>query len=149
MAKMRVNGVDTLIASFEQLASLSYEESLSVLTAGAEVLRNALSEAIKTRFRVKTGALSESITVRDISKGESPLLIVGPTGKHPKATTGKRRKGKGHYEGTNAEILYVLNYGSPRIAASHVVDNTVEEQSEAMTAAMQAAFDEIIKSKGL
>lgn len=149
MAKMRVNGVDTIIASYEQLASLSYEESLSVLTAGAEVLREALTEAIKTRFRVITGALSEAITVRDISKGDKPLLIVGPTGKHPKATTGKRRKGKGHYEGTNAEILYVLNYGSARIPASHVFDDTLEAQSEAMTAAMQAAFDEIITSKGL
>lgn len=149
MAKMRVNGVDTMIATYEQLASLSYEEKLSVLTAGAEVLREALTEAIKTRFRVITGALSESITVRDISKGESPLLIVGATGKHPKSTTGKRRKGKGHYEGTNAEILYLLNYGSDRIDASHVFDDTLEQQSEAMTAAMQAAFDEIITSKGL
>lgn len=150
MATMKVNGVDTLIASFEDIANLEENDVIEVLTPAAELFRDALVEAIKTRLKVHTGGLAASIQITPKKTKEGiTSLVIGPKGNHPKTKKGVRRmKGKGKFNATNSEILYVLNYGSARIPAKHIVDNTLEEQREAVSEAIQTGFDEYMKKKG-
>lgn len=149
MARFEVAGVDAVSASMADLAQLTEEERYRVLDAGAAVVLEHLTEILRTRFRVITGALSSSLRARH----KSGAVIVSPEGKHPGSSTGKRRRkgggAAGHYSGTNTEIGYYLEYGTPRIKATHWMETGVEECAEETTNAMAEAWDELLREKGL
>lgn len=153
MASFRSNGVDAIEASFQQLASLSEEETYSILEAGAAVLVRGMQETLEKLGAVASGALRDSIrAVRKRGK-DGVLVRIGPTGKRPKAFTGKRKKkdGKSHgsYQGTNAEVAYFLEYGSPRMGARHWMETALEQYGEEANAAMAAKWEEVLQSKGV
>lgn len=150
MAKLGFNGCDSIAASVEQLAQISDEEKLRVLQPASEVIVRHQKEKIAGTFTEHTGALSQSITAE--AKSGEAVIVITQKGKHPGSSTGSRKyKGrkKGSYSGTNAEIAYILNYGSPRIPATHWLENANEEAEEEVDAALEAAWDELLKSKGL
>lgn len=152
MAKFSFNGVDSLEASFEQLAALSSEEKLSILMPSAQLLLRRQKEKIRQLFRRRTGDLEASLTLEVKEGEESPSVVIYPKGKHRNSFTGKRMKdgkSRGKYSGTNAEIAYILNYGSPRIAATHWLENANEEAADDIIAAQQTAWDELVTEKGL
>ena len=47
------------------------------------------------------------------------------------------------------EIAWILNYGSPRIAATHWLENANEEAEDEVIETQQAAWDELVTKKGL
>lgn len=152
MAKFSFNGVDSLEASFEQLAQLSNEEKLSILLPSGQLLLERQKEKIRTLFKRRTGDLEESMTLETKENEENPSVIIYPKGKHRNSFTGKRmKKGRpsGKYSGTNAEVAYILNYGSPRIAATHWLENANEEAEADVIASQQEAFNELLEKKGL
>ena len=152
MAKFSFNGVDSLEASFEQLSQLSSEEKLSILLPSGQLLLERQKEKIRKLFKRRTGDLEDSLTLSTKEGEESPIVTIYPTGKHRNSFTGKRmKKGRpsGKYSGTNAEVAYILNYGSPRIAATHWLENANEEAEEDVIAAQQEAFNELLEKKGL
>lgn len=152
MAKFAFNGVDALEASFEQLSQLSRDEKLSILLPSGQLLLERQKEKIRTLFKRRTGDLEDSLTLSTKEGEESPVVTIYPTGKHRNSFTGKRmKKGRpsGKYSGTNAEVAYILNYGSPRIAATHWLENANEEAEADVIAAQQEAFNELLEKKGL
>ncbi len=150
MAKFTPRIDPALTGSLETLETMDEESRWSILLAGAEALAQTIKEAILQRFKQHTGDLADSLKITEKTGANGSLAHVAPAGKHSRSSTGKRRpKGKGVFHGTNAEILYVLNYGSARISATHVFDDALDASEEAVTAAMQEAFNQYLDKLGL
>ena len=152
MAKFTFNGMDEISASFEQLASLTDEDRMSVIMPAAKLLVERQREKIRRLFVQHTGKLAESLTIQQKSDEDGAYAHIYLKGKHPGSGTGKRkgkRRSNGSYSGTNAEVGYILNYGSPRIPATHWLENANEEASEDVAAIQQEAWNEMLARKGL
>lgn len=157
MASFRFNGMDAIEHGFEQLLTMSDDEKLFILMPAAEFVLERQTNAIKSAYSVISGALSKSLKISKKSGKDGIYLQIAPHGKHPGSSTGKRKKknryGKavssGSYSGTNAEVLYILEHGSPRIQASHIIEIT-NEQAEPDVLLIEAdRWDSLLKSKGL
>ena len=152
MAGFSFNGLDEISASFEQLARLTDEDKLSILSPSAQLLLQRQKEKIAQVFRRRTGDLENSLVIEQRQSDDGPSLYIYPKGKHRGSSTGKRkgkRRSNGKYSGTNAEVAYILNYGSPRIAATHWLENANDEAEAEVVASQQAAWDELVAMKGL
>ena len=152
MAKFSFNGMDESSASFEQIAKLTDEDKMSVILRGAQLLLQRQQEKITSVFKQWTGALAKSLTIQERSDDGGVFAYIFPKGKHPGSSTGRRKK-KGHsagkYSGSNAEVAYILEYGSPRIAATHWLENANEESADELTETMQSAWNDLLTEKGL
>lgn len=153
MAKFSFNGLDEITASFDQLAQLTDEDRLSVIMPAARLLADRQKEKILQLFQQRTGKLADSIRI-DVKNGdEGAYAYITPKGNHPGSSTGKRKRkngrSNGKYSGSNAEVANILNYGSPRIAATHWLENANEEAADEIVAAEQAAWDDLVTKKGL
>lgn len=147
MAKFSTRGVYELILSLEQLATTPEETQYSILEAGASALIPRWKETLQSMKR--TGQLIESVKAAR-KKGETPIVAITPKGKRKGAYTGQRKThGGGTYQGTNAEVAYVLEYGTPRMAATHWMETTNEEASDEVVAAEAAVWDDYLKSLNL
>ena len=152
MAKFNFNGMDEISASFEQLANLTDEDRLSVIMPAARLLVQRQKEKIVQMFQQRTGDLEKSIKIKVKDDGDGSYAYISPEGKHRGSGTGKRRgkrRSNGKYSGTNAEVGYILNYGSPRIAATHWLENANEEAEKEVIAAQQEAWNDLVTKKGL
>lgn len=152
MAGFTFNGIDELTASFEQLAKLNDADKISIMMPSAQLLLQRQKEKIAQLFKRRTGDLESSLVIEQRDSDDGPSLYLYPKGKHRGSFTGKRRgkrRSNGKYSGTNAEIAYILNYGSPRIAATHWLENANEEAEPEVIASQQAAWDELVAKKGL
>ena len=152
MAKFSFNGMDEISASFEQLANLTDEDRLSVIMPAARLLVQRQKEKIVQMFQQRTGDLEKSIKIKVKDDGDGSYAYISPEGKHRGSGTGKRRgkrRSNGKYSGTNAEVAYILNYGSPRISATHWLENANEEAEEEVIAAEQEAWNNLVTKKGL
>lgn len=152
MAKFSFNGMDELSASFEDMIQLSDEERMSVIMPGAEVVAEHQRGKIRSLFKQRTGALADSITIRQKSDDDGAYANIFLKGKHPGSSAGKRRgkrRSNGKYSGTNAEVGYILEYGSPRIAATHWMENANEDAAAEVASAQQEAWNALMEKKGL
>lgn len=149
VARFSVSGLDTVTAAFDHLADVSDEDKLRVLRAGGEILKAAFQEALKTLFQQHTGKLAASPEVEEKTGGDGGYVLIAPKGKHGRSSAGKRRpKHKGTYTGDNAEIAFILEYGSSRIPARHWMERTVEEQGDAVAEAMEAEWSKVLDEYG-
>lgn len=147
MAKFSTRGVDELTLSLEQLATTPEETQYSILEAGASALIPRWKETLQSMKR--TGQLIESVKAAR-KKGETPIVAITPKGKRKGAYTGQRKThGGGTYQGTNAEVAYVLEYGTPRMAATHWMETTNEEAGDEVVAAEAAVWDDYLKNLNL
>lgn len=152
MAAFSFNGLDEISASFEQLSKLTDDDKIAILTPSAQLLLQRQKAKISQLFRRRTGDLEESLVIEQRESDEGPSLYLYPKGKHRGSFTGKRRgkrRSNGKYSGTNAEVAYILNYGSPRIKATHWLENANEEAEAEVMASQQAAWDDLVAKKGL
>lgn len=152
MAKFTFNGMDELSASFEKLSQLSDEDRMSVIMPAAKLLVERQRQMIERLFRKRTGDLANSLTIQQKSDEDGAYAHIYLKGKHRGSSTGKRkgkRRSNGRYSGTNAEVGYILEHGSPRIAARHWMENANEEAEDEVVATEQAAWDELLTQKGL
>jgi hypothetical protein len=152
MAKFSFNGVDALSASFEQLSQLSDADKMEILMPAAKLLVQRQREKIEQLFTKRTGDLADSLTIRQESGEDGAYAHIYLKGKHRGSSTGKRkgkRRSNGRYSGTNAEVGYILEFGSPRIAARHWMETANEEAADDVVAAEQAAWDDLVTQKGL
>ena len=152
MAKFSFNGVDGLSASFEQLAKLTDEDKMSIIMPAAKLLLQRQREKILSLFEQRSGDLAKSLIIESKSDDDGVKAFVVPSGKHRGSGTGKRKRkdgrSNGKYSGTNAEVAFVLNFGSPRIKATHWLENANEEAEDDVIAAQQAAWNDLLKEKG-
>lgn len=164
MAEFKINRTQSSYAMADYYG-FSAEDKLAVLNAGAAVLQEALTNKILTTFKPHTYDLANSIKIwTKNNKAGELVVVVGPKGNHSRATApGRRRRSRATtvegqkyhkhnrtdnstYSGTNAEILYVLNYGSARIKKPyHVIDIAVEESDAAVVNAMDDEFNAIVE----
>ena len=152
MAKFSFNGLDEISASLEQLFKLTDEDKVSILMPSAQLLLQRQKEKIAKLFKRRTGDLEASLSISQQNSDLGPSLFIAPEGKHRGSSTGKRkgkRRSNGKYSGTNAEVAYILEYGSPRIAATHWMENANEEAADEVTASQQDAWNELVTKKGL
>ena len=152
MAKFSFNGMDELSASFEQLSQLTDEDKMSVIMPAAELLVERQRQMIERLFKQRTGDLAKSLSIQKKTGEDGVYAHIYLKGKHRGSSTGKRkgkRRSNGHYSGTNAEIGYILEHGSPRIAARHWMENANEEAEDEVVAAQQTAWDDLVTKKGL
>lgn len=152
MAKFSFNGMDEISASFEQLSRLTDDDKMSVIMPAAQLLLKRQKEKILSLFHQRTGDLHDSLTIEKRSGDDGVFAYIFPKGKHRGSSTGKRRgkrRSNGKYSGTNAEVAYILEYGSPRISATHWLENANEEAEDEMVSAQQAAWNDLITEKGL
>ena len=148
MAGFRCNGMDELSISLDQLAQTPEETKYSMLEAGAAVLASKWREALEAIKR--SGHLIESIKAKRKTGDDGPYVLVTPDGRRPSEYRGIRKTKKmGNYKKTNAEVAYVLEYGTPRMAARHWMETANEEASDAVVAAEAAVWDEYLKSLNL
>ena len=152
MGSFSFNGLDEISASLKQLAELTDEDKLSVLMPSAQLLQQRHKEKIRQLFIRRTGDLEDSLTITTKESDEGPIVVIYPKGKHRGSGTGKRkgkRRSNGKYSGTNAEVAYVLEYGSPRIAATHWMETANEEAENEVYESQQASWDDLLTKKGL
>lgn len=153
MAKFSFNGMDEISASFEQLANLTDEDKMSVIMAGAKVLLQRQREKIESLFVQRTVDLANSLTIEEKSGENGPYAWIFSKGKHRGSSTGKRKRkdgrSNGKYSGTNMEVAYIQNYGSPRVTATHWLEIANEEAEEEVVAAQQEAWNDLVTKKGL
>lgn len=97
--------------------------------------------------------MADSLTIQKKSDDDGGYAYIYLKGKHPGSGTGKRKRkdgrSNGKYSGTNAEVGYILEYGSPRIPAQHWMENSNEEAADEVIAVQQEAWDELLTKKGL
>lgn len=151
MAKFSFNGIDGIMADFEELANIDDEVKYSILEAGAEVFKKHLQALLRREGHMNPTMpqLINSITVFRKKQGSEAFVRVYPKGKRKgEKKLGKRmkksgsgRRSSGSYAGTNAEIGYILEYGSPRMPATHWMERGREESEEAVYDAMQDAWN--------
>lgn len=152
MAKFSFNGLDEISASLEQLSKLTDDDKVSILMPSAQLLLQRQKEKIAKLFKRRTGDLEASLSISQQNSDLGPSLFIAPEGKHRGSSTGKRkgkRRSNGKYSGTNAEVAYILEYGSPRIAATHWMENANEEAADEVAASQQDAWNELVTKKGL
>lgn len=152
MAKFSFNGMDEISASFEQLSRLTDEDKMSVIMPAAKLLLQRQREKIESLFTQRTGDLANSLTIEEKNGDDGVFAYIFPKGKHRGSSTGKRkgkRRSNGKYSGTNAEVAYILEYGSPRISATHWLENANEEAESDVIAAQKEAWNDLLTKKGL
>lgn len=144
-------------ASFSQLAELTDDEKWQIIEPAAELARAAYAAAADAVFKRHTGALAESPTVERKTNKHGVFARIGLKGKHPNSSTGirykKDRNGKrrksGNYSGTNAEVGYFLNYGTPRIKATHWFDNASDKVEAEVQQKLEDGWNAYLDSKGV
>ena len=156
MMDLHVDGLDRLSVSFLQLQQLSEDQIWDIIAPAAEQLKAAMQGVIERMFKQRSGSLRESIEVqRRLSKGGAVFALIGPNqAKHPKATQGKRKPraqggGGGNFAGTNAEVGWILEYGSVRIPAKHWMETACTETEEQLYQTLEAGWDETLTAAGL
>ena len=161
---MRIDGLDRIAVSYAQLSELSDDDIWTIIEPAANTLRDRMKESITRLFRQVSGSLRESIEVnRKISKGGVVYALVGPNQKkHPKSTTGKRhrrdrvatkRKPRtgtaGSYAGTNAEVGWILEYGTSRIPGKHWMETACAETEEQLYQMLEQGINDYLNKVGL
>lgn len=153
MAKFYAN----MDASLLTLSQMTDENKWSILQPASEIAKTAFSDAVQDTFQQPTGALAKSPVAVQKAKDGTVFALIQLKGKHPKSSTGvrmkkdqdgKRRK-SGRYSGTNAEVGYFLNYGTPRIAATHWYENTEEKIAPQVQDKIEEGFNAYLEEQNL
>lgn len=151
-----------------EFSELSSEDMLSVLRPAAEILRKHYKSVILRLFKKRTGSLSESFQAeewgldREYINTNEAVISVGPKGKHKgsmraarsRAGSSTRKYAKHNRKSkstgiSNAELGYLLEVGTPRIPATHWMENANEEISDTVQQIIEDEFDSLLKRKGL
>ena len=143
--------------------TLSSDDLLEVLRPAGLKLKDYYRQAILTRFKRRTGSLADSFDIEDDYIGSTYAFItVKPFGTHKggqyarksRADSPMRKYAKHNRKVTkkgikNEELLYLLEHGTPRISASHVIENTNEEKMDEIQDVVEDGFTALLKKKGL
>lgn len=148
MAGFHCNGMDELNISLAQLAQTPEETQYSMLEAGAAELVEKWKEKLQSIKR--SNQLIESIKAKRKTGDSGPSVLVTPDGTRRSEYRGIRKtKAMGGRKKSNAEVAYVLEYGTPRMAARHWMETANEEASDEVVAAEAAVWDDYLKSLNL
>lgn len=153
MARLDYGGFDEVELSLKDIADMSEEEKKKIIQAGAEVAAEKLRAMLPKADGKRSGQLREGVKFKFVSSSGEPVAKVGSYGKRKNGYTGKRKskgKNKGNYQGTNEEVLYLLEYGTPRMKQPRAyLAKLAQSAADAVTDAMNEALGEYLASKGV
>lgn len=144
------------------------EDLLTVLRPAAQRLQEYYKETILRLFKRQTGSLADSFKIdesgfdRQYMDLSEASIHVGPRGKHKgskraarsRAGSAKEKYAKHNRESrvtsiSNAELGYLLEYGTPRITATHWMQNANEQIEDEIGKIIEDGFDNLLREKGL
>lgn len=159
MARFHFNGIDALEIDLERMANLDEETRWAMLEAGAAVFKRVFQEYLN-KYHRKTGQLAESITITRFESQKS--VRVWPIGKYHKkgrrslrqlhdgSGASKRSKHHGAVGGSSmTDVAYYLEYGTPRMPATHWMENAIELANDEANEAMQEVWNKHLDDLGL
>lgn len=141
--------------------TLTIDDLLNCLRPAALRLVEAYKATIRNYFNRRTGSFEDSIEQEDWNVRNDASIMVRPAGKHKggnvlrksKAGPADRRYAKHNREVDrtlkNEELGYYFEVGTPRIAATHWMENTNEEVAEEIQDMIETEFDNLLRKKGL
>lgn len=144
--------------------TFTVDELLEVLRPAALRLKEIYRNVIQRTFKQRTGSLAESIDIEDDTVGrEYAFITVKPFGTHksgtytrksrasaPGAKYAKHNRRPSTKKIKNEELLYLLEYGTPRISPGyHLIETTNEESADEIQGMVEAEFDKLLQKKGL
>lgn len=148
----------------KEIAEIPWEVQNDMLQAGGAVIAETMKREYKTVLKVRSGNLSDSISVtpKMEESGDTNYVTVYPYGTHHtysgrvKTKTYKNSKsgrqyktGGGNKVATNNEVAFIHEFGTKgrNIAAKHIMQNATDKSRNAAVEAMSKVYDEWLKSK--
>lgn len=163
MARITFSGSGLKSIGLAEEAAFSDDEKWKILSAGAEVLVAAHRRKLNEKFKRHSGKLAESPAVTKKYIDGNLVARVQPKGMRPgskgirkrsrasKAGTKYHKHNRSHrtkYESSNAEVAYLLEYGTPRIPATHWMEEANAEAVVDVLVAETSAWDKYLENKG-
>lgn len=156
MAQFKVDGIDGLALTVQEIAEIPEEIKRQMLTAGGEVAAEAQRQKIRALGLVRSGRLLESITVKqkiyvDSRKNNAPAVLVLPSGSRGKPVVRKPRKKGARKRTSNNDVGFIQEFGAPRrnIPGKQWMAQANAESADAVTTAEFVVYDDWLKSKDL
>lgn len=153
-----------MTAEKENGDTFSVDELLECLRPAAMKLRDAYKLTISNLFYSRSGEFLDSIDIEDgdFAKLGCAYIIVKPFGTRKKGkylrksrageSTAKYAKHNRKVSASrlrNDELGYLLEFGTPRISATHWMERTNDDVGEHIQDMIEEEFDKLLKSKGL
>jgi len=152
MARFSCNDIDGFVLSMEEIAMLDDDAVTSILSAGAEVIRQAHVDSINRHFDKRTAKLIGSPKVhmkvgsgRNGHGAKERYALVYPAGEHHKFNA----KSGGTGTATNADLGFVHEFGGHGNEAAGWMREANERDADAMVEAEEKVYDTWLKSKNL
>ncbi len=143
MPSFRVDGLEDLIRSFDDLASLPDEVTEEMLNAEADVVVAAQK---RTAEGMLQGRYYKGAVARGVTKGKMQTFFGG---KVQYITFKGSVKDKKHKKGTRvAEIAFINEFGKVNQPARPFVNTANEESADAAVGKAADVYDRYLKSKG-
>lgn len=135
MARFEAEGLDELIADFQQHKDLLDIVAPEMIRAGADVIADAWRDAITKHGLIDTGEMIKAVQATCIVTADTKKAIVYPTGKDSKGVR-------------NAEKAFVNHYGASNKDATHFVDDAETQAEEPAVDAMAGVWFGKFDSEG-
>lgn len=141
--------------------ALGIDDILEVLRPAALALRDFYRDYIGQVFH-GSGEFADSIDIEDDTVGNYAFITVRPFGRRKRGSHkarsragDKTRKYAKHNRTasarkiTNIELGYYLEYGTPRMPATHWMETANEQYGETVCDMVEAEFQKLLERKGL
>lgn len=135
MARFEVEGMDEIIRQMRSMQQLTGKVAEAMLMAGAEEVREAWRESAEKHKHRDTGQLIESIGYPRRPKAASDMLSIDI---YPQGTNDRGIR--------NAEVAFVLHYGTTKMPGSGWVDDADTISGPRVTSAMQRIWAEYLET---
>ena len=139
MAEFHADGIDGLILSLQELASIPEEVQDAMLNAGADVLVPVQRAKVK-RYGIYDMSNVETRHVADSIKKGKPKNKRGGGRVIYVTATGSRTRG--NIVTRNAEILFVNEFGRRNQKGRPAIRDSTEEAADAVAAAEQEVWNQ-------
>ena len=135
MARFEVEGMEEIIKQMKSMQQLTGKVAEAMLMAGAEEVREAWRESAEKHKHRDTGQLIESIGYPRKPKAASDMLSIDiyPQKKNDRGIR-------------NAEVAFVLHYGTRKMLGSGWVDDADAISGPKVTSAMQRIWAEYLET---
>ncbi|NBI08647.1 hypothetical protein D1641_01255 [Colidextribacter sp. OB.20] len=146
MAKLSVSGIDDLMLSLEEIASIPDDVAAAMLDAEAQVVEEYQLGSAATMLKgpYSTGQTALSIRRGKMKKGRdgARMVYVSPTGTNDRGVR-------------NAEVAFINEYGIPKSKGRQArpgrqfIRIANEKAADPAVAEAEKIYDEFLKSKNL
>lgn len=147
MARIAVDGFDTLLAGLEDMAESVPELRDAILEAEADAVEPIVRQAVRSAGLVDSGTLEKSIARKRTTGHSVPVIRIGPQGEHHRYLPSKGKNGIV----TSGYVGYIYEYGvaSRGIPARQWLSKAVQKAKGPAYDAAEKAHDEYLKKHNL